>query len=121
MRDKPSGQELLDLARRAKAGDGTIAVPGDQRYKDLMIARAEAIAVRQIETGDAPERAEKESLSEILGHDGSLPDLNAQLAAAIREGRYDPGTPGHDAALKHVRDTARERLKESNSKALAPE
>jgi len=121
MRDRPSGKELQALAQRVKAGDEAIAVPGDQRYLDLMVARAEAIAARQIETGDAPEMAERASLTKILGHEGSLADLNAELAAAIREGQFDPGTSGHNAAQKHVWETARERVRESNPKALGPE
>jgi len=119
MRDRPQGAELADLAARARAGDAGLALPDDERYRDAMIARAEAIAARQAETGDGPEGRERESLQALLGADGELAQLNRALASAIRAGRFDPGQAPAAACYRHLSETALERVRESNPKALA--
>ena len=119
MRDRPTGIELAELVRRIKGGDLGVEVPDDQRYRELMLASALAIAERQETTGDAPEVEVLQSLTRILGKGGALADLNQVLAAAVRGGDYDPGTPGHDAVRELLWQTARERVRESNPKALA--
>ncbi len=118
MRDSPAGPELADLVRRVRENDPGVEVPGDARYRELMLASALAIAERQEKTGGVPEREERQALARILGDQGALADLNRDLAAAIRGGAYDPGAPGHDAVREHLWHTARERVRESNPKAL---
>ncbi len=120
MRDRPMGEDLLGIIARIKDGDPSVRLPEDGRYKELMIANAEAIAARQKEAGDGPERREQEDLARILGNKGPLSDLNRALAAAIRRGEYDPGTADFDALGKHLWRTALERVRESNPKALRP-
>jgi hypothetical protein len=92
-----------------------------------MIANAMSIAMRQLEQGDAPERAELLALRELLGSgddDGATPmrsllvTLNRQLASRIRGGDADPGTPLRAAVLEHLRLTGRQRLLESSPKVL---
>ncbi|MGH6660721.1 MAG: DUF6285 domain-containing protein [Rhodospirillales bacterium] len=119
MRDRPQGQELADLAERARRGDPALALPDNARYRDAMVKRAEAIAARQRETGDAPERREHDALKRLLGGDGDLAALNRALATAIRGGQFDPGTPAAAAVYRHLWETALERVCESNPKALA--
>ncbi len=119
MRDRPQGAELADLAARARRRDPALALPDDERYRDAMIARAEAIAARQAETGDGPESRERDSLKALLSDDGELAQLNRALAAAIRAGRFDPGAAEAAACYRHLRETALARLRESNPKALA--
>lgn len=119
MRDRPQGRELLDLAQRARQGDPVLSLPDDARYRDAMVKRAEAIATRQRETGDAPERRERDALKRLLGGDCDLAAFNRTLAKAIRGGRFDPGTPEATAVYRHLWETALERVRESNPKALA--
>ncbi|HIM24155.1 MAG TPA: hypothetical protein EYM29_00865 [Rhodospirillales bacterium] len=119
MRDRPTGAELANLVRRVRAGDPGVEVPDDRRYRELMLASAMAIAERQETTGDAPEQDERQALIRFLGEERSLEDLNRALAAAIRNGDGDPGTLGHEAIREHLRLTGRERVRESNPKALA--
>ncbi len=120
MRDKPTGEDLLGIIARIEDGDPSIRLPQDGRYRDLMIANARAIAGRQKESGDGPERREREDLDRILATEASLGDLNRALAAAIRRGTYDPGTADFDALRIHLWRTATERVRESNPKALRP-
>ncbi len=118
MRDRPTGEELLALIERIEDGDGSIALPADGRYQELMIAGARAIAERQRDLGDGPEIREQEDLGGILGAEESLADLNKDLAAAIRAGDHGPGTADSAAVARHLWQTALERVRESNPKAL---
>ena len=122
MRDHPDGPDLLALIQRIEDGDSSVSLPDDERYLKLMLAHAKAIAERQEERGGASEARELKDLGELLereGDDGeSLADLNRRLAAAVRDGDFDPGTPGHGAAREHLWQTALERARESNPNAL---
>lgn len=118
MRDRPTGSELAVLVQRIENGDAAVEVPIDARYRDLMLASARAIAERQRESGDAPEHLEGDRLSSILGRDGTLADLNRDLAKAIREGHFDPGSPDSGNVRDHLWRTALDRVRESNPKAL---
>ena len=118
MRDRPDGSELLVLIQRIEDGDAAVEVPIDARYRDLMRASARAIAERQHEFGDGPERQESDRLSSILGRAGAPEDLIRDLAWAIREGKFDPGNPGRDSVRDHLWQTALDRVRESNPKAL---
>lgn len=119
MRDRPTGSELADLVRRVRENDPGVEVPGDARYRELMLVSAMAIAERQEDIGDAPEKRELNNLGALLDREGGLADLNKMFAAAFRGGTYDPDTPDHGAVREHLWQTALERVRESNPKALA--
>ncbi|MBT3306351.1 MAG: hypothetical protein HN377_07680 [Alphaproteobacteria bacterium] len=118
MRDRPNGANLLALIGRIEAADPSVSLPGDEVYTQRMLAHAKAIAERQEVLGDAPEQQELQSLRSLLGKDGELADLNRALAMAIRGGNFDPGATGVDAARRHLWQTALDRVRESNPKAL---
>ena len=120
MRDRPTGEELLALVERIEGGDGSIILPEDERYKELMIAGARAIAGRQRDIGNGPEKRELRELTRILGAEVSLADLNKTLAAAIRAGDHGPGTADSAAVGRHLWQTALERVRESSPKVLGP-
>jgi hypothetical protein len=127
MREDPNGASLLQAASTLLREDILKSLPADKRHGALMIANAMSIAMRQLEQGDAPERAELLALRELLGSgddDGATPmrsllvTLNRQLASRIRGGDADPGTPLRAAVLEHLRLTGRQRLLESSPKVL---
>ena len=120
MRDRPTGEELLALVERIEGGDGSIILPDDERYKELMIARARAISERQRDIGDGPEKRELRELTRILGAEVPLADLNKTLAAAIRAGDHGPETADSAAVGRHLWQTALERVRESSPKVLGP-
>ena len=120
MRDRPTGEELLALVERIEGGDGSIILPDDERYKELMIARARAISERQRDIGDGPEKRELREPTRIMGAKGPLADVNMTLAAAIRAGDHGPETADSAAVGRHLWQTALERVRESSPKVLGP-
>jgi hypothetical protein len=125
MRDRPNGAELLREARRVLREEIAAELEGELRFKALMVANAMAMAMRELERGDRPPRAELKALSELLAEipdadDGLqrletvLADLNSRFAAEIRGGRRDADAQAHELLLMQ----ARARVEESNPKAL---
>lgn len=126
MRDQPTGEQLLDTARSLLRDELLPALPADKRHAALMIANAMAIAGRQLNVGDVPERHELAALERLLSRppDDDTP-LRAQLVAAnrllcvrVRAGLADKG-PMRAQVLDHLRITTRRKVEESNPKYLA--
>ncbi|MDX1711317.1 MAG: DUF6285 domain-containing protein [Rhodovibrionaceae bacterium] len=125
MRDRPSGSELLREARRVLREELADELEGEQRFKALMAANAMAMAMRELDEGDRPLRREFGALTRLLGQTpaseqdmaslvAALRELNQRLARDIREGRWDGTEEVHSALIDETRD----RVKESNPKAL---
>lgn len=62
-------------------------------------ANAMATIYRELTQGPAAEANAVAGMSEVLGHDGSFADLNAELCERIRSGELTRDTPGLMAAL----------------------
>lgn len=119
MREQPRGDALLACARQLLRDEVLPALPADRKHALLMALNAMSIAERQLHNGDAPEAEELAALRGLLD-DGklSLADGNRRLAQALRSGAGDPGSPQRGAILAHLRAVGRQRLAESNPKAL---
>lgn len=130
MRDQPTGEALLETARGILRDELLPALPAEKRHAALMIANAMGIAIRQLQHGDAADRAELDALRRILSlpaADGEaqgpnlrplLIDGNRRLAEWIRTGRADVGAP-HQAVREHLFKVTRQKVAESNPKYLA--
>lgn len=128
MRDRPTGGELLSIARQVLREELMPLLPEERRYDALMVANAMAIAARQIAFGDAPERREGQNLAALLGEtvDGddaaaaseAVGELTRRLGAKIRRGEFDPGTPQHHAVRSFLLDVTIQKLRESAPKTL---
>ncbi|WP_421709657.1 DUF6285 domain-containing protein [Algihabitans sp.] len=114
MRDRPNGAELLAEAWRVLSQDLAPGLTGEQRYKVLLVASAVAIVQRELAAGDEPAEAEAQALTDLLGSGGSLLDLNADLAAAVRSGKFDRSSEVYAV----LRKTVEARVSESNPTAL---
>jgi hypothetical protein len=57
---------------------------------------------RELTNGPANDARAVEQLSGLLGHGGSLAELNTELCVALREGRLDETTPGLLTALHEI-------------------
>ena len=123
MRERPTGEELLIIARKVLREELMPLLPEERRYDALMIANAMAIAARQIAFGDTPERREWQDLADLLGEavkedsatavSDALGDLYRTLGAKIRSGEVDPGMPSHDAVHAFLLDVTVQKLRES--------
>ena len=122
-----SASELsaLEDARAAMRGDVFEALPAERRYDARLIAKAIAIATRQLANGMVLERREYERLCELLGAPAianvrppevrsALPSLNERLCGRIRAGQTDVGTASYAATLEHLEATTHEALSESS-------
>jgi hypothetical protein len=122
MREQPRGDALLACARQVLRNDVLPALPADRKHALLMVLNAMSIAERQLQSGDRPETEELAALR-VLFDDGriSLAEANRQLARELRDGAGDPGSPRREALFAHLRAVGRQRLAESNPKALPPQ
>ncbi len=114
MRDRPSSADLLREARRLLREELAPALSGGDRYKALMIASALGMAERELEAGEAPLRRECALLEGLLGKQGDLAALNADLAAELRALALAGDAKTH-AVLMEI---AEAKLREVNPKAL---
>ena len=115
----------LEAARVTMRGRVLEALPEERQYDARLVAKAIAVATRQLENGHLPERREYERLSALLhtpaGADVSaseircaLPTLNERLGARIRVGEADVGTTSYAATLAHLEAITNDALSESN-------
>ncbi|MDR2839486.1 MAG: DUF6285 domain-containing protein [Azonexus sp.] len=125
MRDQPTGDQLLATARDLLREDVLPTLSGSQRHNALMIANAMSIAMRQLQSGDEPERRELAALGKILPLPEShglalqqaLTEANRALCRLIREGRADSGQT-RDQVRALLLETTRQRVAISNPKYL---
>lgn len=101
------------------------ALPAERRYDARLVSKAIAIGANQLAKGNDGEIREAKRLAELLGAPvpalGSpdavrcgLTMLNERLAAHIRSGAADAGSPTNRATLAHLEAITREALSESN-------
>ncbi|MDB5381037.1 MAG: hypothetical protein JWO26_669 [Rhodospirillales bacterium] len=98
MHEPPDAANLLETARALLLAELLPALPEAQKMNARMIANAMAIAAR-------------------AARDNSTFPTPPE-ADLIRAGAYDPGTPGHDAAVAMLMDIARARCAVSSPRAL---
>jgi hypothetical protein len=89
MMDQPS---VLELVKAVQSFIETKAMPelkGHTAFHARVAANALGIVTRELELGPKAGEREKAQLVALLGHDGSLEDLNRELCERIREGKID--------------------------------
>lgn len=87
---------------------------GDRRFHCRVAINALGIVRRELELGPALDAAERARLVDLLGADGELRELNAELARRIREGRAGD----RDALVDHLRRTVADALRINNPRWL---
>jgi hypothetical protein len=91
MMDQPSLAELVKAVRDFLENKALPELKGHTAFHARVAANALAIAARQLEQGAGADDAELKRLQALLGHNGSLEELNRALCRAIREGTLDIG------------------------------
>jgi hypothetical protein len=112
LREPPEGPDLLATAREVLLNDILPALPADKAFAARMIANAMAIAGREAAQDGAWQDDATARMAALAG------DAHA-FAAAIREGRLDPGTPGHAQTAALLDDMTRARCAVSAPRALS--
>ncbi|HEY0301541.1 MAG TPA: DUF6285 domain-containing protein [Rhizomicrobium sp.] len=107
MMDQPSMRELVTAVRDFLEQRAMPELKGHTAFHARVAANALGIVARELETGATAGEAERARLAALLGHDGSLLDLNRALCAAIRDGRMGLETPG---MAEHLTLTTRDKV-----------
>ena len=94
MQDNPTPSEILDAVARFLKEAVAAEAQGATAFQARVAANALEMARRQLDLAPEAEAAEAGRLRGILGHDGDLAELNAELARRIAEGDLDLTTPG---------------------------
>ena len=128
MNNLPHGAALLAIARDTLLAELRPRLGEDQRYTLAMIANAMAIAAREIEAGDAPQRealARLDALYRVPArelHGAALAravrEHERRLAVDIRSGAIEADAARRSAVLAHLQASVEARLRISNPKAL---
>lgn len=130
MPERPTGPELLEVARTVLRERLLPRLPADCRYDALMVLNAIGIAAREAEADTAPLWAELQRRADLYHEPAPQPEprtraalvdalaeANRRLANEIRAGAF--ADPGRVAALRaHLRRTLTDQLAVSNPKAL---
>jgi Domain of unknown function (DUF6285) len=114
--DRPTMAELLAAVADFLREEATPALdrsnPG-LGFQMRVAANSLAILEREARLGPAADRREHERLVALLGRDGSLDDLNRELARQLRAGERDE----RDAALMvHLEATIADKIAIANPK-----
>lgn len=111
LREPPESPDLLATAREVLLNDILPAVPPEKAFAARMIANAMAIAGREAAQDGAWQEDATTRMAALAG------DARA-FAAAIRAGRFDPGTPDHAQVAALLNDMTRARCAVSAPRAL---
>jgi hypothetical protein len=89
--DPPSAAELVDAVREFLERDvmELDVLPGRVAFHTRVAVNALGMVARELRDGPALDAAEHDRLVRLLGHDGTLDDLTAELATGIRDGSLD--------------------------------
>jgi hypothetical protein len=105
MMDQPSMLELVDAVRDFLEKRAMPELKGHTAFHARVAANALGIVSRELSLGPKSLSEERERLSELLGHQGSLDELNRELCKRIRSGTLGLDTPGLGEHLaKSTRD-----------------
>lgn len=115
--DRPSINDLLLTVQKFLDDTGP-KLQGEAKYHAQVSSYLLGICERELRLGQGYDAEERARLAALLGHDGSLADLTAELCAGIRAGRFDGDW---DALLQTVLADTVNKVKIVRPALLAPE
>jgi len=107
MMDQPSILELVEAVREFIEKRATPELKGHTAFHARVAANALGIVSRELSLGPVSLSDEKARLAALLGHDGTLDELNRELCRRIREGSMGLDTPNLAA---HLEQTTRDKV-----------
>jgi hypothetical protein len=109
----PSAAALLTVAVKYLEEDLLPTLSGYHRFQTRVAANVLNIVRRELELREAQSAAERERLRALVGHDGDVEGLSAELSESIRRGAIDL----NDANLRlHLRQSLADALAINNPK-----
>ncbi|MGH9025071.1 MAG: DUF6285 domain-containing protein [Acidimicrobiia bacterium] len=111
LQDRPTAAELTEAVREFLERDVMPAVEGRMAFHARVAANALGMVARELESGPGLDAEERARLAELLGHDGTIDELTAELARCIRDGSLDSR---RDEVMDAVRETIRAKLVVAN-------
>jgi hypothetical protein len=94
MQDEPTPIELIKAVADFLRNDIAPVISGHNAFKLRVSINALDLVMRQLALEQGSDTAELERLSQLLGRQGSLGELNRMLADLIAKGELDLQTPG---------------------------
>ncbi|HWA63559.1 MAG TPA: DUF6285 domain-containing protein [Caulobacteraceae bacterium] len=94
MQDHPTPAEVIGAVAVFLKTIVAAETTGATSFQARVAANALEMMKRDLENSPADDAAEKDRLNAILGHDGTLFDLNVELAKRIESGELGLETPG---------------------------
>jgi Domain of unknown function (DUF6285) len=94
MQDEPTPQELIKAVADFLRNNIAPGISGHNAFKLRVSINALDLVTRQLALEQASDAAEAGRLSQLLGKQGSLGELNRALADRIAKGEVDLQTPG---------------------------
>ncbi|HKO71194.1 MAG TPA: DUF6285 domain-containing protein [Bradyrhizobium sp.] len=107
MQDEPNPEELIKAVADFLRNDIAPQISGHQAFKLRVSINALDLVARQLKLEHGSDAAEVARLSQILGTQGSLGELNKLLADRIAKCELDLQTPG---LAHHLWQTTMEKL-----------
>ena len=114
--DRPTAAELLAAIADFLREEATPALDRTEPrlgFQMRVAVNSLAILEREARLGPPADAREKSRLAKLLGHDGTLPDLNRELARQLREGRRDERDAG---LMAHLEATVADKIAIANPK-----
>jgi hypothetical protein len=107
MQDEPTPTELIKAVADFLRNDIAPAIGGHSAFKLRVAINALDLVTRQLALESSSDAAEAERLSQLLGRQGLLEELNRVLARKIASGEADLQTPG---LAEHLWQTTMDKL-----------
>jgi hypothetical protein len=107
MQDEPTPDELVKAVADFLRNDIAPLISGHNAFKLRVSINALDLVTRQLGLEEASDAAELGRLSQLLGREGSLAELNRALADRIAKGEADLQTPG---LAEHLWQTTMDKL-----------
>jgi Domain of unknown function (DUF6285) len=94
MQDEPTPEELIKAVADFLRSDIAPQISGHNAFKLRVAINALDLVTRQLDLEEGGDAAETARLTQLLGMQGSLLELNGVLADRIAKGEVDLQTPG---------------------------
>jgi hypothetical protein len=107
MQDEPTPTELIKAVADFLRNELTPQIGGHNAFKLRVAINALDLVTRQLTLESGSDSAEAARLSQLLGRQGSLEELNRVLASKIATGEADLQTPG---LAEHLWQTTMDKL-----------